>query len=124
MSYKNIFAGQRGEERIKQLTELILEYEKENKEGTTDEGNTYAGKDNKVGNYNNLIIHFEKSAEAIKANWKSGAKYAFSHDFCDKRALELVEEFTNTAKNKGLTIRQAQQVFLVCADYVLENELN
>ena len=51
MLFKNMFNGQKGEERIKQLTELILEYEnteKENKKGITDEGNTHIRKDLKM----------------------------------------------------------------------------
>lgn len=36
---------------------------------------------------------------------------------------KLMYEFIDLAKVKGLTIRQAQHLFITCADYVLESKL-
>lgn len=42
----------------------------------------------------------------------------------DKKFNELIYEFVNIAKTKGLTVRQAQYLFKACSDYVLENKLS
>ena len=41
----------------------------------------------------------------------------------DKVFYNLMYEFIDLAKVKGLTVRQAQHLFETCADYVLESKL-
>lgn len=42
----------------------------------------------------------------------------------DLKFYDLIYEFIDFAKTKGLTVRQAQYLFKACGDYVLENKLS
>jgi len=72
--------------------------------------------------YENLIKHTENSGVTTMGE-NDSARYYFTTDFEHDKACGLVREFTDLAKTKGLTIRQAQQLFLVCSDYVMDSEL-
>lgn len=41
----------------------------------------------------------------------------------DLKFYDLMYEFVDLAKVKGLTVRQAQYLFKACGDYVLETKL-
>jgi hypothetical protein len=54
---------------------------------------------------------------------RGSVNYTFTSDFNRDKAIELIDEFVALAKSKDLTIRQAQQLFLVCADAVMDSRL-
>lgn len=54
----------------------------------------------------------------------AGNCYEIPNGIDDLKFYELIYEFVNIAKVKGLTIRQAQYLFKACGDYVLENKLS
>ena len=54
----------------------------------------------------------------------SGNNYEIPVNMNDEDFYNLVYEFVDLAKVKGLTVRQAQHLFKTCADYVLESKLN
>lgn len=63
-----------------------------------------------------------ESRIAINAT-KAGNSYKIPNGMEDLAFYALVYEFTDLAKEKGLTVRQAQYLFDACSDYVLENKL-
>lgn len=54
---------------------------------------------------------------------KAGNCYEVPNGIDDLKFYELIYEFVDLAKSKGLTIRQAQYLFKACGDYVLEYKL-
>lgn len=54
---------------------------------------------------------------------KSGNCYEVPNGIDYEDFYNLMYEFVDLAKAKGLTVRQAQYLFNVCSDYVLENKL-
>lgn len=54
---------------------------------------------------------------------KAGNSYEIPRGINDLEFYNLMYEFVDLAKIKGLTIRQAQYLFKACGDYVLENKL-
>jgi len=54
---------------------------------------------------------------------KAGNCYEVPLGINDKDFNELIYEFVDLAKVKGLTIRQAQYLFKACGDYILETKL-
>ncbi len=50
-------------------------------------------------------------------------KYSVPIGIQEDRFLTLIKEFSDLAKEKGLTIRQAQELFECCKDYVLDYNL-
>ena len=54
----------------------------------------------------------------------AGNCYEIPNGIDDLKFYELMYEFVDLAKVKGLTIRQAQYLFKACGDYVLENKLS
>ena len=54
---------------------------------------------------------------------KAGNCYKILKGIEDKKFYELIYEFVDLAKVKGLTVRQAQYLFTACSDYVLGNRL-
>lgn len=53
----------------------------------------------------------------------AGNCYEIPNGIDDLKFYDLIYEFVNLAKVKGLTIRQAQYLFKACGDYVLEYKL-
>lgn len=53
----------------------------------------------------------------------AGNHYEIPVNMDDKVFYNLMYEFIDLAKVKGLTVRQAQHLFETCADYVLESKL-
>lgn len=53
----------------------------------------------------------------------AGNHYNIPINMKEEAFYNLVYEFVDLAKVKGLTIRQAQHLFTTCADYVLESKL-
>ncbi len=58
-----------------------------------------------------------------KISTKAGNCYEIPKGIDDDNFYELMYEFVDLAKTKGLTVRQAQYLFDACSDYVLENKL-
>ncbi len=54
---------------------------------------------------------------------KYGKGYETPQGLEEKRYYELMYEFVDLAKVKGLTIRQAQKLFTDCADAILSTKL-
>ncbi len=54
---------------------------------------------------------------------KAGNSYEIPKGINDLDYYNLIYEFVDLAKLKGLTVRQAQYLFKACEDYVLENKL-
>lgn len=54
---------------------------------------------------------------------KLGTAYEIPNGMTEKEFYNLVYEFTDLAKIKGLTIRQTQYLFTVCSEYIMENKL-
>lgn len=54
---------------------------------------------------------------------KGASKIFFDLNFDEEKARNLVKEFSDLAKTKGLTTQQAQQIFLVCSDYISDSDL-
>lgn len=54
---------------------------------------------------------------------KTGNYYEIPKGIEDIKFYELIYEFVDLAKVKGLTVRQAQYLFNACSDYILENKL-
>lgn len=54
----------------------------------------------------------------------AGNCYEIPKGIDDIKFYELMYEFVDLAKVKGLTVRQAQYLFKACGDYVLENKLS
>lgn len=55
---------------------------------------------------------------------KTGNSYEIPKGIDELKFYNLIYEFIDLAKVKGLTIRQAQYLFKACGDYVLENKLS
>lgn len=55
---------------------------------------------------------------------KAGNCYEIPKGINDLKFYDLIYEFIDLAKEKGLTVRQAQYLFKACGDYVLENKLS
>lgn len=55
---------------------------------------------------------------------KAGNSYEVPKGIDELKFYDLIYEFVDLAKIKGLTIRQAQFLFKACGDYVLENKLS
>ena len=55
---------------------------------------------------------------------KSGNSYEIPKGIEELKFYDLIYEFIDLAKVKGLTVRQAQYLFKACGDYVLENKLS
>lgn len=54
---------------------------------------------------------------------KAGNCYEIPNRIDDLKFYELIYEFVNLAKERGLSVRQAQYLFKACEDYVLESKL-
>lgn len=54
---------------------------------------------------------------------KYGIAYNNPLGIDEEKYYELLYEFEDLAKAKGLTVRQAQKLFTDCADMVLESRL-
>lgn len=54
---------------------------------------------------------------------KAGNGYEIPKGIDDLKFYDLMYEFVDLAKVKGLTVRQAQYLFKACVDYVLETKL-
>lgn len=54
---------------------------------------------------------------------KSGNCYEIPRNIETENFYSMIYEFVNLAKEKGLTVRQAQMLFKACEDYVLESTL-
>lgn len=67
---------------------------------------------NKFGYYISATIITEK-----------GIGYDVPNGLDNEKYNQLIEEYIDFTKEKGLTIRQAQYVFEACKDYVLESIL-
>lgn len=52
----------------------------------------------------------------------SGITYKTPKGIDDDKFYSLIKEFSDLAKVKGLTVRQAQTLFYVCAEYVLDKK--
>lgn len=55
---------------------------------------------------------------------KAGNSYEVPKGINELKFYDLIYEFVDLAKVKGLTVRQAQYLFKTCSDYVLENKLS
>lgn len=64
---------------------------------------------------------YESSIATIPT--KAGNCYEIPQNIEDENFYELMYEFIDLAKVKGLTVRQAQYLFHACSDYVLESKL-
>ena len=58
-----------------------------------------------------------------KSRMDSGSAYTIPYNMETTEFYNLICEFVNLAKEKGLTVRQAQYLFLACSDYVLDSKL-
>lgn len=54
---------------------------------------------------------------------KYGKLYEHPNGMDENKYYELMYEFVDLAKVKGLTVRQAQKLFIDCADAVLNTDL-
>lgn len=54
---------------------------------------------------------------------KYGIGYETPEGLSEEEYYKMIYEFIDLAKNKGLTVRQAQKLFNDCADGVLNTEL-
>jgi len=70
-----------------------------------------------------MKIHDNRNFNMPNSNTKAGNYYDIPKGMNSDDFYNLIYEFVNLAKEKGLTIRQAQYLFEVCSDYVLENKL-
>lgn len=59
----------------------------------------------------------------IKSETRAGNAYESPKGIAENDFYNLIYEFVDLAKVKGLTVRQAQYLFDACSDYVLENKL-
>lgn len=59
----------------------------------------------------------------ITETTKYGKGYESPQDLEENQYYELMYEFVDLAKVKGLTVRQAQKLFTDCADAVLSTKL-
>lgn len=59
----------------------------------------------------------------ITKTTKYGKGYETPLDLDENKYYEIMYEFIDLAKVKGLTIRQAQKLFTDCADAVLSTKL-
>lgn len=64
------------------------------------------------------------NTKAPQISTQSGNCYEIPINMDDEQFYNLIYEFVDLAKVKGLTIRQAQLLFDACKDYVLESPLN
>lgn len=55
---------------------------------------------------------------------KNGVSYKIPYGIDSDKFYSLVSEFVDLAKIKGLTIRQAQTLFYVCSEYILDTKFN
>lgn len=53
-----------------------------------------------------------------------GKSYNQPRGISEADYYEMMYEFTNLAKDKGLTVRQAQRLFIDCADAVLSSTVD
>lgn len=54
---------------------------------------------------------------------KYGKAYEYPDGIDENKYYELIYEFVDLAKVKGLTVRQAQKLFTDCSDAVLSTKL-
>lgn len=54
---------------------------------------------------------------------KFGKVYDKPHGLDEQEYYNIIDEFINLAKRKGLTVRQAQKLFIDCSDAVLSTKL-
>lgn len=52
------------------------------------------------------------------------SNYNLCRGFNNELCCSTVEEIIKMVKERGLTIRQAQQVFIICSDYILDHMFN
>lgn len=64
---------------------------------------------------------YESSISTIST--KVGNCYEIPKGIDDKTFYDFIYEFVDLAKEKGLTIRQAQYLFKACSDYVLDSKI-
>lgn len=53
-----------------------------------------------------------------------GIAYKIPYGIEADKFYSIVEEFVDLAKVKGLTIRQAQTLFSVCSEYILDRKFD
>lgn len=58
-----------------------------------------------------------------KVSTKCGNWYEIPRGVDAETFYEIIYEVVKLAKDKGLTVRQAQLLFKACGDYVLESKL-
>lgn len=56
----------------------------------------------------------------ITKTTKYGKGYEAPHGLTEDKYYELMYEFVNFTKVKGLTVRQAQKLFVDCSDIILD----
>lgn len=61
---------------------------------------------------------------APKKRTIGGMAYKIPINMDEDEFYNLIYEFVNLAKEKGLTVRQAQYLFLACNDYVLNSKVD
>ena len=54
----------------------------------------------------------------------NGISYKIPHGINSDKFYSLVKEFVDLLRIKGLTVRQAQLLFQVCSEYILDTKLN
>lgn len=54
----------------------------------------------------------------------NGVSYKIPHGIDSDKFYSIVKEFIDLAKIKGLTIRQAQTLFHVCSEYILDTKFD
>ena len=59
----------------------------------------------------------------ITKTTKYGKGYEAPNWLTEDKYYELMYEFVDLAKVKGLTIRQAQKLFIDCSDIVLDSKI-
>lgn len=55
---------------------------------------------------------------------KYNESYKLPQGIDEKSFYALIDEFINIAKDKGLTIRQAQNLFISCSDAILDTNID
>lgn len=68
---------------------------------------------------NNKYLTLSPIVGASKES-NTGISYNYAKGVDEDVFLDYVEEMINLAKTKGLTVRQAQILFQVCVEYVLD----
>lgn len=54
----------------------------------------------------------------------NGVSYKIPYGMDSDKFYSIVNEFVDLVKIKGLTIRQAQTLFYVCSEYILDTKFN